>query len=69
MKEFLKCRKKKLIFLKFNFLIPKTFSTNIKDTVASSTKIPLKQTDLDYYSTSPAFKHFIQTQNERILKM
>ncbi len=50
-------------------IFKKQFSLNIKETVSASTKIPLKQNELDYYMTCPAFKNFLQTQNERCLKM
>ena len=62
---------KTFLDLSFYFLTLKKqqFSTSIKDSVASATKIPLKQNDLDYYSTSASFKNFMQSQNERILKM
>ena len=47
----------------------KQFSLTIKETVSASTKIPLKQNELDYYMTCPAFKNFLQVQNDRCLKM
>lgn len=45
------------------------FSLTIKETVGASTKISLKQNELDYYLTCPAFKNFLQTQNERCLNI
>lgn len=44
-------------------------TANIKDTVASSVKVPIKESDLDFYMTFESFSSFMNTQNQRILKL
>jgi hypothetical protein len=49
--------------------IKKVYSGKIKETVAASNKVTLKQTDLDYMSTISSFKSFMNKQNDKILKL
>ncbi|RNA40935.1 exosome component 10, partial [Brachionus plicatilis] len=46
-----------------------TFSARIKDTVAASSKLGLKESDLEYFLAFPSFQDFISKQNDRILRL
>ncbi len=47
----------------------KSYSAQIRDTVADSSKVTLKSSDLDFMKTKPSFKSFMQQQNDRILRL
>jgi hypothetical protein len=56
-------------FILYLSYLKKQFSGQIKETVSSSTKLPIKPDEIEYYMTCPSFKSFLQTQNDRILKL
>ena len=37
--------------------------------MSSSVKVPIKESDLDFYMTFESFNKFMSTQNDRILKL
>ncbi|CAF0830592.1 unnamed protein product [Brachionus calyciflorus] len=46
-----------------------TFSNKIKETVGASAKVPLKESDLEYFNAFPSFQTFMKSQNDRILTL